>query len=317
MTSRFAVMREIGTGYLGKEPHEYNGDILRALTGLAGGELGFETCLTSRPFTSRTFVPERLGTMEPGREALAGAPRAALDLTDGLDLLQACGYGVQTACGTDAPSVDLNARLLWGPVAVAPRWCPPEDGLAFGAAWRYILVEAWGQHDVVGMDPVFGGETSVARSESVDAGLLVVKAPSLPIDRSALAFACLRRGVAWRVATNAADEAGIRDAAGLRAAAAAASSLVLAMPAERLRLALWNQGLHALRWGGMLGELVVLDTDTLALADVLTQTGRACERAERALRERDATCLRRRLEEMADLAGAITELSGRIATRPA
>jgi hypothetical protein len=317
MTQQRPARHDIGTAYVGKEPNEYAADALRYLVSMSGAEVGFEACLTSRPFTAQTHVQGQIGAMAPGRLALAGRARAAQDLADGIETLRTCGYTFARGDVAGGRVTSDGTAVLLGPLRVLARWCPHEDRLGFGGAWRYILVREWGASDVVGTDPVFGGETCVGLEECGDVDVILAEPPTNTPDVSALARTCLSRGTSWRTDAASDHDKVHRDGAGLRASAEVASRLTSGLAAERTRLALWNYGLHATRWGGMLGALPALDTDTLALADALTAVTRQCEAAECVVRGKQADALGPILETLADLADAVTELSSRIAGSPA
>lgn len=312
-------LRRIGTSYVGKEPHEHVTDVLRALTCTTGAEIGFEPCLTSRPFTARTWRPERLGAMTPGRDDAEGSRRAALDLHDALDALCAFGYRVAAVPpGARPPGSDAGGMLIAGPLEVEDRWCPPEDRVAFGGAWRYVVVEAWLGDEALAVDPISGGCTTFPASLLIEdpSRLLAVERPPRPPDAGAIADRCLGRGAAWRAAAARGPDRALRDGAGLRACAEAACELIAPGAAHRLRGALANQALQAFRWAGMLGSVTQPDIDVFALADVLAATASTCRDAASALLARDAGTLERHLRTLADAGDAVTELAERLAARP-
>jgi len=315
MVEHLTGLREIGTGYLGKEPHEYVVDVLRCVVRLGGPELGFEGCLTSRPFTSRTFVADRLGAMLPGRSDAAGAERVRCDLADGLSMLDRFGYrhtvGVFPVRPTD---LRPGRAVVIGPVRVDDRWCPASDRMMSGAAWRHLVVEQLAGHGLICFDVVFGGYAGPPQPQLVADGIEItlVDAPPRPLDAAAVARRCLRVGTAWRASE---ADTGDRNGAGLTRCAESATALLAGGSARRLRLALQGHALQAWRWSALLGHAGAPDTDSLALADLLRDSVLACRAAHKAVTVQDVTALEDQLRQLATLAEAITELSARLATR--
>jgi hypothetical protein len=309
-----AGLREIGTGYVGKEPAEYVVDVARMLVRLTGRELLFEGCLTSRPFTCRTFIKERPGAMAPGRGDATGADRVRLDLADALGILRASGWDC-AALPFLPGSIDPGhgQAVVAGPLRVEGRWCPVPDRLLSGEAWRYVVVERWSGPDAICLDPLFGGYTSISARQlgSDGADIILVTAPRKPPDASAIAGRCHRAGVTARA--QASSETPGRDAAGLVTCADLASEMSARSAAHRLRLSLQNLALQALRWSCLLGHLESRDISMLTLADVLRESFVACRGAHHAVMVRDTGQLERLLRRLALSAEVIDELSARIA----
>lgn len=299
-------LRVIGTGYHGKEPLEQTADVLRAVNRLRGEELGYEACLTSRPFTARTLVAERLGAVLPGRGNLPGADRAQLDLADGLAALGTAGFSVERLPPGRLPATTAGRVLIVGPLRVPARWLPGVDQLVLGELWRHLVVEEVAGQDAICLDPVYGGYTSIPL-EHLSTESLLVEAGSGGVD--GLPRACLLAGAEWRRAGLAAED---RDAPGLLLLAQRSTELLLGSCARRLRLSLANQALQALRWGSLLGWCGPLSTTELALADVFQDTGAESRSAHRAILDKDPTALAASLRTLARLAEATTELSGRL-----
>lgn len=282
---------------------------------MTGAEWGFEGCLTSRPFTSRTFVADRLGAMLPGRSDATAAERVRRDLADGLSILKAFGFCHETRL-PPVRSGDFHAgrAILIGPVRVDDRWCPPTDHVVSGAAWRYLLVEHLARHGLICFDVVFGGYTGIPQSQLDLSGteLVFVDPPPQSPDAVAVAQQCLCSGSRWR-----ADEADCsdRNGAGLIRCAEMAPALLVGGSARRLRLSLQTYALQTWRWSCLLGYARAADMDSLALADILDDSTHACRRAHKAVRERNDMELRKQLRQLATLADAITDLSARRTSR--
>ena len=327
MSSQTSVLRELGTSYAGKEPHEYTADIIRFLVRLAGNEFGFENCLTTRPFTSRTYVGECPGLMLPGRGDAIGADRVRSDLADALSLLREAGWrddhvrlpAALSGSGGLALSGSGDRRaVIAGPLRADDRWCPVADRMLSGAAWRYVVAERLIGDDVLCFDPLYGGYTCVPARQLAADGVDAVRvtAPRVPPDAVTMARRCHAAGVAARTrpasaAAGAAAGAG-RDAAGLLRCAEMAGLLSAGSPARRLFLSLQNQALQAFRWSCLLGYLDTGDIDALALADVLRDFVVTCRGALTATALRDAGQLERCLRQLAAWAQAADELSARL-----
>lgn len=312
MNSQSSVLRELGTGYAGKEPYEDAADIIRFLVRLTGDELGFENCLTTRPFTSRTFISERLGSMLPGSGCALGADRARADLADGLGLLHEAGWRADPVClPSGLPEPGGRHAVIAGPLRADDRWCPVADRMLSGAAWRYVVVERLLGEDAICFDPLYGGHTCIpARQLASDgAAAILVTAPGRWPDTVAMARRCHTAGIAARAAAAGSD----RDAAGLLRCAEMADRLSAGSPARRLFLSLQNQALQAFRWSCLLGYLATSDIDTLALADVLREFVVTCRGALAATAARDAGWIERCLRQLAAWARAADELSARLA----
>lgn len=306
------TIRDIGTSYAGKEPTEHTSDVLRAVAATGGYDIGFVACLTSRPFTVRTHVAGRSGAFSPGREHVDAEARARLDLADALEMFVASGFAVdRTQVGEMQEEASGRCITLLGPALFSDRWCPPEDRLFGGRPYRYLVAAGSEPEWVHVIDPVAGGQVALRRTECCDLESVRVVAPTEPVDLDALATACLARGATWRVAARADDQGASRDGPGLRALASDSLSLAAGLPAVRLRLSVWNYGLHALQWGRMLGAIDRLTTDHLALADALTTTRHLCAQVDEAARRADAGALERTLVLMADVADGVTELAAR------
>jgi hypothetical protein len=281
---------------------------------MTGPEWGFEGCLTSRPFTSRTFVADRLGAILPGRSDAAAAERVRRDLADGLSTLKAFGFCHETRL-PPVRSGDFQAGrvILIGPVRVDDRWCPSADHLVSGAAWRYLLVEHLARHGLICFDVVFGGYTGIPQSQLSLSGaeVVFVDPPPQSPDTVAVAQQCLYSGAVWR-----ADEADCfdRNGAGLMRCAEMASALLVGGSARRLRLSLQTYALQTWRWSCLLGHARAADMDSLALADMLSDSTHVCRRAYKAVRERNDMELKKQLRQLATHADAITELSARRTT---
>jgi hypothetical protein len=301
-------LRVIGTGYLGKEPFEHTVDVLCGVLRATGVEIGFSSCLTSRPFTARTFVAERPGAMMPGRHTATGRDRAIGDLVDGLDTLAAVGFKTTVACPTDV--LDLPADgpvvVVVGPLRVPGRWAPAADRLIQGEVWRHVILDGLVGDQVVGLDPTAGGYTALSRAEldgpSVTAH--VVTAPQTPLDVAALARHCFARGAVWRAASSGAD----LDERGLATAVTQVDLLTSGGAPRRARLSFAAYGLHALRAGALLGACGPLHTGQLALADLLAELVTRCREAQAALRAPDADTLASVLSRMAVTVEAASEL---------
>jgi hypothetical protein len=308
-------LREIGTGYLGKEPHEYVVDVLRCVVRLGGPELGFEGCLTSRPFTSRTFVENRLGAMLPGRSDAAGAERIRCDLADGLAMLDGFGYR-HTVDALQPRPADLGPgrAVVIGPVRVDDRWCPAADRIMSDGAWRHLIVERFAENGLICFDVLSGGYTVLSRAQLIAEGaeVTLVDAPKRPPAAVAVALRCLHVGAAWR--TDEADT-GDRNGVGLIRCAESATALLTGGSARRLRLALQGHALQAWRWSALMGHAGTQDMDSLALADVLRGSVLACRSAHQAVTIQDAARLEDQLRQLAALAEAITDLSARLASQ--
>jgi hypothetical protein len=301
------ALRVIGTGYQGKEPFEYTADLLSGVVRASGADIGFGSCLTSRPFTACTFVPERPGAMTPGRPAASGRDRAVGDLSDGLDALAAVGFGitaVRPADVFDRPAP--GALVVVGPLRVPDRWAPAADRLVHGEVWRHVIVDSFAGDQAVCLDPTVGGYTALSRAElnGPDVAAHVVTAPPAPLDVAALAQHCFTRGAAWRTACTGDN----RDERGLAAAAAHVGMLTSGGAPRRARLSFAAYGLHALRAGALLGACGPLPTGQLALADLLTELVAQCREAQAALNPADADTLAAVLRRMAVTAESVSEL---------
>jgi hypothetical protein len=303
-------LREIGTGYHGKEPGEYIVDTVRALVRLGtGDELGWESCLTTRPFTGRTFLPHRLGSAVFGRGEATGAERSRLDLADALAVLAEFSWRSEPV---DAPGCGDPADgqvVVAGPLPAEDRWCPVADRLLHGEAWRHVVVLHRSGKEVLCLDPLAGGLTAFPAAEIAAVPAVRVLAPPVPPDLAALAGYCLRAGTAARTA--AVGAAG-RDTAGHTACADAAHRITAGGAAQRLRLSLQAQAVHALRWACLLGALPQRGDDELALADVLRDVLLGCRAAHEAATTGDAELLANRLLALASSARAIDELCARL-----
>lgn len=312
MAAQMFGLREIGTGYFGKEPSDYIADTLRSLMSMSGTELGFEICLTSRPFTAQTFVAGQPGAMFPGRTSVIGENRAQLDLLDALRLLGEFGFRYRaTELSDGLAAIDERHLLIAGPLRLDGRWCPLADRISFGEAWRYVSVHsASGQDALICFDPVFGGYTRLRRTE-ISGKCVLAEAPPRETDRGAVAKRCLRVGSAFR----AEDDGPERNAEGLFECRNIAEDLIVSGASHRLQLSLRRQAIYAMRWAGLLGEIGSLGIDSLALADLLRHTQLISRRAQKALAERDAKELACELDSLAMVASATTELSGRIASQ--
>jgi hypothetical protein len=307
-------LREIGAGYLGKEPHEYVTDVLRGIIRLSGQELGFEGCLTSRPFTSRTYVEERPGAMLPGRSHAAGAERARCDLADGLAVL--AGFGYRHVSGGPAvlpADVGPGRTALIGPVRVDDRWCPTADRIITGAAWRYLVVEKLAGHGLICFDVLSGGYIGPPRPRLAidDAEVTLVEAPAHPPDVTAVAQGCLSAGLAWRATESDITD---RNGAGLSRCLESPARLLAGGSGHRLGLALQGYALQAWRWSALLGWAEASGMNSLALADALHDSVLECRAAHKAVMGGNAAVLEERLRRLAALADAITDLSLRMAS---
>lgn len=308
-------LRQIGTTYAGKEPQEHVADVLRMVMRAGGGELGFEVCLTSRPFTSRTDGGSRPGLFGPGRDDATGAAAAARDLGDALRLLERHGFSVeQTPIPAWSENPEPGQILLAGPLAAPDRWCPPQERILTGEAWRYLALQGRRGERMICVDPLFGGPTALPVETLSASGVEVlrIEPPPKPFDPVAIAADCLRRGVRWRQEARLGGEAALRDGPGLRRCTERSTKLLHGAAAQRLRLSLAIQALLSFRWGGMLGWLRTLDTDALVLADALSETVVEARRATTALLAGDAAELAARLHAMSSLADGVTELSARL-----
>lgn len=315
MNSQSSVLRELGTGYAGKEPHEYTADIIRFLVRLAGDEFGFENCLTTRPFTSRTYVGERLGSMLPGRGDALGTDRARVDIADALGLLREAGWRADAVPWPLAPSgADDRHAVIAGPLQADDRLCPVDDRLLFGVAWRYVVVERLLGDDAICFDPLYGGYTCVPARRLAADGVAAVRvtAPRGRPDAVAVARRCHAAGVTARTRPVPPAAGADRDAAGLLRCAEMAGRLSAGSPARRLCLSLRNQALQAFRWSCLLGYLDTGDIDALELADVLREFVVTCRAAITATAVRDAGRLERCLRQLAAWAQAADELSARL-----
>lgn len=306
-----ADLRIIGTGYEGKEPLEYTADVLRAVSRLGGSEFGFETCMTSRPFTAWTFVAAQPGVIRPGRTQAVGAERANLDMVDGLRAIASAGFTVMSLVpGTPPPGNEV--LVIAGPLLVPHRWAPGVDQMVLGEVWRHVIVDQRLGGSLVCLDPVFGGFTALP-STVLEPGMVrqwLVHPPPDPASAAILARHCLRVGASWRAEASGDHD---RDGPGL---AKLEERVRHAAPrvgtaANRLRLSLAGHALHATRWGGLLGWCAPLTMNELALADLLYDTVLWCRTAEHALASRDLSALCDALRNLAELADAVTELCQR------
>ncbi|MFI7003453.1 hypothetical protein [Nocardia sp. NPDC050175] len=307
-------LRSIGTGYIGKEPFEYTADVLRNVVRPTGGDLGFETCLTSRPFTAQTYLPLRPGAMTFGRCGPDGPDRASAELADGLEVLEVSGFHVDTLDGLNPEAQTQRRILVAGPFLMPGRWAPSADRLVFGDVWRHVIVDSDTntrvQPAVVCLDPVAGGYTAIEREAFERPGVMIlaVVPPDRPIDTTELARRCLRRGADWR-STDAGEN---RDHHGLKTAAAVAESLSIGGAQRRLRSTLAAYALHAFRSGALLGYCGPLTIDELALADLLRELVTDCRTTQAALNGRPET-LAAGLHRLATTAETVSELYERIA----
>ena len=300
-----SLLRVIATGYQGKEPFEYTTDVLRLIVRTTGAEYGFESCLTSRPFTARTLVAGPPGVIVPGRGRLLGADRAARDMADGLASLAGAGFRVtEFDPAVHRPEPDDLRPVVVGPLPTAARWTPPADRLVAGGAWRHVVVDAWEADDAICLDPVLGGYTSLPLRDLAGPGVTarVVEPPPAPVDVTALARRCLAQGAGWRTE----ESDGSRDGRGLTALAADVRGIVSGGAPRRMRLSLANYALHAMRSGALLGACGPPSTGLLALADLLHDVVTDCGAAQRALTDNDgvAAAMRR----LADTAAAVDDL---------
>jgi hypothetical protein len=281
MAARSFGLREIGTGYFGKEPSEHIADTLRSLVLLNGAELGFEVCLTSRPFTAQTFVAGSPGAMFPGRANVTGENRAQLDLLDAFRLLSEFGFRfAATELSDGLAAIDDRRMLIAGPLRLDDRWCSFADRISFGEVWRYVSVRSADGHDaLICFDPVFGGYTRLRRAE-VSAKCVIAEGPPEAVDRVAVAKRCLRVGFAFR----AEDSSPGRDAEGMLQCRNIAKDLIVGGASHRLKFSLRRQGIYAMRWAGLLGEVGAVGMDCLALADLLRGIQLICRRAHKAVR---------------------------------
>jgi hypothetical protein len=311
MKPRSSVLRELGTSYVGKEPHEYIVDIIRLLVRLAGDEFLFEGCLTTRPFTSRTYVRERPGSMLPGRGNAVGADRVRTDLADALAVLGQVGWHYEPV-GLSPGLFDADDRqaLVVGPLRAEDRWCPIPDRLLCAEAWRYVTMERWLDTGAICFDPLFGGYTCISAEQLTSDGVVAIQvtAPRRWPDVMAAAERCHLAGVASRARSASTD----RDSAGLAKCADAAGELATGSSARRLRSSLQNQALQALRWSCLLGHLRTGDINVLALADVLREFLVTCRAAHNATAIHDADQLKCLLGRLAAWAEATDELSARL-----
>ncbi|MFX0575071.1 hypothetical protein [Nocardia nepalensis] len=307
-------LRTIGTGYVGKEPFEYTADVLRNVVRLTGGDLGFETCLTSRPFTAQTYLPLRPGAMAFGRRGSDGPDRVAAELADGLEVLEVSGFHVETIDRLNPNAQPQRRILVAGPFLMPGRWAPSADRLVFGDVWRHVIVDPDAdmrvQHAVICLDPVFGGYTAIEHEAFEQPGVMVlaVVPPDRAIEIPELARRCLRRGAGWR-STEAGEN---RDHRGLEMAAAVAESLSIGGAQRRLRSTLATYALHALRSGALLGYCGPLTFDELALADLLSELVVDCRTTQAALNGRPEK-LATGLHRLATTAETVSELYERIA----
>jgi hypothetical protein len=300
-------LRVIGTGYLGKEPFEHTADVLCGVLRASGVEIGFGSCLTSRPFTARTFVAERPGAMLPGRHAANARDRAAGDLVDGLAALASVGFGTAVACPADVLGRPAGCPVLVvGPLRVPDRWAPAADRLVQDEVWRHLIVDGLAGDRVICLDPIAGGYTALARADLDGPGVTahVVTAPQAPVDVAALARHCFSRGAAWRAGSSGDD----LDERGLATAVAQIGLLTSGGAPRRARLSLAAYGLHALRAGALLGACGPLRIGQLALADLLTEVVTQCRAAQAALRAPDADALASVLRRLAGTVEAASEL---------
>lgn len=281
-------LREIGTSYVGKEPLEHVVDVLRAVTTRSGWPLGFEACLTSRPFTIGRPTGDLLGAFAFGR-----ADGDAADLEDGLDVLAAQGWTVQA--GADGDIVVL------GPVGVPDRLVPIALRLVVPHLARYLVVDEVVGDELVCLDPVFGGLVAVPADGHA---AVAVSAPA-SVDPAAVAAECLRRGSATRLAL--AGQAD-RDEAFLRDLAGSAAELGTGPASLRFRYALGGLQVHDLRWVSAIAAWGGCRAGDLALVDALHyQVGAAGDALAAAVAD-DVTGLGRALDGLADLAQLVTAL---------
>lgn len=326
MADGLSGTREIGTGYVGKEPGEYLVDVVRLLV-RAGSrsctrvvcsapavELGFEACLTTRPFTLRIGRGERTGALLPGRGDARGADRVRLDLADALAVLHDAGarYRIDNLGSAVISPHGSASTVLVGPVRVDDRWCPIADRLVTGEAWTYLVAYAKQDEYLVCFDPVAGGFTAVPSTQLAAYGsALIVEPPAHPLDRGAIGRRCLHAGLRARVEAARAPDRAERDGAGWAVLAKDAEQLVSGEAARRLRVSLAAHALGSLRWAGLLGAVGGADVGTLALADLLRDTTLGCQAAHQSILDRDEAVLGDRLRYLASTADAITELCSR------
>ena len=285
---RATTLREIGTSYVGKEPLEHVVDVLRAVTTLSGRPLGFEACLTSRPFTIGRPIGDLLGAFAFGR-----ADGDAADLEDGLNVLAAQGWRVRS--GVDGDIVVL------GPVRVPDRLVPIALRLLAPHLSRYLVVDEVVGDELVCMDPVFGGLVAVPAGGHAAVAL----SPPASFDPAAVAAECLRRGSATRLAL--AGQAD-RDEGFLRDLAGSAADLGRGPAGLRFRDALGGLQVHDLRWVSAIAAWGSCRAGDLALVDALHDQVEVAGDALEAAVADDVTGLGRALDRLADLAQLVTAL---------
>jgi hypothetical protein len=283
-----AALREIGTSYVGKEPLEHVVDVLRVVTTRSGSPLGFEACLTSRPFTIGRPTGDQLGAFAFGR-----SDGVAADLEDGLDVLATQGWTVRV--GVDGDIVVL------GPVSVPDRLVPTALRLVAPHVARYLVVDEFLGDELVCMDPVFGGLVVVP----VDCHESVAASPPRLVDPAAVAAECLRRGSAARLRLGGQAE---RDAAFLWDLAGSAAELCIGPAGLRFRDALAGLQVHNLRWVSAIAAWGGCRAGDLALVDALhDQVGVAGDTLAAAVAG-DVNGISRGLDRLAEFAQLVTKL---------
>lgn len=262
-------LQEIGTSYVGKEGFETVADILRTVTRrLTGAEWGFESCLTTRPFSILTYDPSR-----PGRFGFGVSKDVQGSFGEAIDLMRELGFAIVPADLSRLPAGTLpsSSVTVLGPVEVAARWVPPEARVLDGKAQRYLVVEEKTDDGLLRcFDPLFGGFIEmnlrdISRVATEPPECVEIHLRRRLSSARAVAQVCWQRGRDARIAAS--DSS--RDGEGIRQLIQQGQGLLSG--SARLRLSLSLQEFQRVRYhySSLLGYAGVQNSRTFKIADLL------------------------------------------------